>query len=485
MDSSEQQFNVIENDESNDLAILMHQYGEMTKSRESIMDMEDCVETSCNLREKKGPNKRNRGVDQEELWTTVGRKGKLFARATDIDDLTRIPEDSIEVSLTCTEKLPKQFGLAKTLKEQRIQDVIRIKYLNSFKVLIQFSKEESADKLINCKKFNENGFKCQKTFEVNQTYGVIKNIDLDLTEEEIFDSLGCETLIIGVKRLKRRNTFDGRWEVSECVRVCFKGSYLPAHVFIFEARVSIDPYIYPVTQCSYCWRYGHSLRMCPSNKAVCPKCGNNHSNCDKTEFTCNNCGGKHMALAKICPVFIKEKRIRELMSEYNCSYKRALVIYTPAKPAPIEPGSPVISRPKENLREKPPLPESNSTAVSYAEVVKETEGKADKAKKKSKQKNRKENVNTIISEELDIAPEARKNGSKSQEEPTTEERTRRKEVVSWKVLLNKLKEKVLENNISWEEKISSCMRIVLEGIVSFVVYYLSDWSCFNFLNKYG
>lgn len=48
-------------------------------------------------------------IDQEELWTTVGRKGKRFARSDEIDDLIRILKENIELSITCAEKLPKQF----------------------------------------------------------------------------------------------------------------------------------------------------------------------------------------------------------------------------------------------------------------------------------------------------------------------------------------------------------------------------------------
>ncbi|XP_047989352.1 uncharacterized protein LOC125228734 [Leguminivora glycinivorella] len=155
------------------------------------------------------PTKRGREVNEEEIWNRVGRKAKRFVKTGPRNDGTTIPEDKIEVSLTCTEKLPKQFGLAKMLKAEKIQCITRIKFINAYKVLIHFNDEISADSLIQSKKFNENGFKCQRTLDMNQSYGVIFDVDLSLSESEIMQDLISETVILAVKRLNRRNTSNG------------------------------------------------------------------------------------------------------------------------------------------------------------------------------------------------------------------------------------------------------------------------------------
>lgn len=36
-----------------------------------------------------------------------------------------------------------------------------------------------------------------------------------------------------------------------------------------------------------------------------------------------------MALDRVCPAYIREKTIRELMSDYNCTYRKALLAYVP------------------------------------------------------------------------------------------------------------------------------------------------------------
>ncbi|CAH0722374.1 unnamed protein product, partial [Brenthis ino] len=99
--------------------------------------------------ERSRAEKRSRVVDEEEVWTEVGRRGKVVARSASDDDMTRVPEEQIEISMTSKkEKLPKQLGLARILKQENILDIIRVRYINAYKVMLKFSKNESAEKLM-------------------------------------------------------------------------------------------------------------------------------------------------------------------------------------------------------------------------------------------------------------------------------------------------------------------------------------------------
>ncbi|CAH0729195.1 unnamed protein product, partial [Brenthis ino] len=78
--------------------------------------------------ERSRAEKRIRVVDEEEVWTEVGRRGKVVARSASDDDMTRVPEEQIEISMTSKkEKLPKQLGLARILKQENILDIIRVR----------------------------------------------------------------------------------------------------------------------------------------------------------------------------------------------------------------------------------------------------------------------------------------------------------------------------------------------------------------------
>lgn len=285
------------------------------------------------------PEKRMRSesdeiVEDDDGFVTVRKGKKRLSRRLSEKNTENEQEhnkesegtDKIIVSVTSKEILPKQFGLAKKLRTEKIDNILKISYKNPYKVLIEFEDKTNAQKLVNCESFHALGYRCQFMNEISLCYGVVKNIDLDIEDKEFQDSLECEYQVVSVRRLKRL-TDTGGWINSESVRLCFKSSTLPPYVCIYGYRFKVEPYTFPVTQCSACWRYGHPLKMCPSKKNLCPKCGEEHANCETKEYKCLNCKGAHMALDKSCPIFLKEKAIRNIMCQENCTYGKALSLY--------------------------------------------------------------------------------------------------------------------------------------------------------------
>ncbi|CAH2095618.1 unnamed protein product [Euphydryas editha] len=252
--------------------------------------------------------KRRREEDEgQDEWTEVVRRKQRL----------RALREGIQLTVTSKTIFPKQFALAKLFKAKNISNISKVKYINPFKITIEVNNEESADDLINCDHFIEMGWRFQRPFEVGLSYGIIKDIELDITEEDLIKSISCTTEVINVKRLQRKNKDDIGWSDCEKVRVGFKGSSLPTYIYIFDMKVRVEPYVFPVTQCSNCWRYGHTRKMCPSVKSYCPKCGGKHDSCNITVYKCINCNENHMVLDRTCPVYIKERRIRDIMAEFN------------------------------------------------------------------------------------------------------------------------------------------------------------------------
>lgn len=288
------------------------------------------------------PEKRAREDSEEIIEDDDGfrivRKGnkKLDRRLSRNSDRSVTGEENLKsqvnvVSVTGKEKiLPKQFGLAKLLRAENIINVSKIQYKNAYKAILEFEDRENAEKLIKCQKFLSLGYRCQFVDEVNLSYGVVKQIDLDIDLEEIQQSLKCEYEVVTVRRLKRLS-ISREWVDSETIRLCFKSSTLPPYVSMYGCRFKVEPYMFPVTQCSGCWRFGHLIKSCPTKIIRCPKCGRNHNNCDTTDFKCLNCKRSHMALDKSCPLFIKEKEIRRIMCKKNCTYRKALSTYLEGK----------------------------------------------------------------------------------------------------------------------------------------------------------
>ncbi|KAF9421609.1 hypothetical protein HW555_002542 [Spodoptera exigua] len=119
--------------------------------------------------------------------------------------------------------------------------------------------------------------------------------------------------------------------------------------------------------------------MCPSKNVICPKCGGHHENCDTTLFSCVNCTGDHISLSKACPVYKKERKLREIMAEFGCTYRKALEMYVPPEmPLPSE-NDQLLLTPKYGdtfrRRSTEPTPIQNiypnlSSQPTYADTVK-------------------------------------------------------------------------------------------------------------------
>lgn len=325
---------------------------------------------------------RKRGLDETDGWTinTKVPKKRIIRAPTPISTSpTDLALENTEICVTNKEILPKQFAFARLLKTHNVTDVNRVKYVNPRKVLLTFDNETSAENFITKKTFQDLGWRLQRTSEVGLSYGVIKNVELDISEEEMLQCISSDIEVISVKRLNRRNrdSFESNiWTESETIRLGFKGSSLPPHIYIHSMKIKVEAYVFPVTQCGNCWKFGHVTKMCPKKKRVCPKCGENHENCEVTAYKCINCAGNHMALQKICPTFIKEKRIRQLMSEFNCTYRKALTLYVPPSPTPsqvaekIQPKKSVVrATSTDTQRETTASNNAERSKCLYSEVV--------------------------------------------------------------------------------------------------------------------
>lgn len=456
----------------NDINEIIEQYHE-----EEEMNFEMSNDTKS--------GKRVRSDTEEETDTEwrVQRKGKKMKE-----------QDKIELYISWNEQLPKQFALAKLFKQEDIKDIIKVKYINQFKVRVEFSNELSAIKFEQCKTFIEKGWRIHRAMEKSYSYGVIKDVDMDISEAEILKSITCpnDIQLVSALRLNRRNRIkdsDERWLQSEAVRLCFKGTNIPAYIYVDELRIKVDPYIFPVTQCTRCWKFGHSVKTC-SSKIVCPKCGDNHENCVTENFKCVNCKGKHMAMTKICPGFLKEKRIRELMAEFNCTYRRALTMYVP----PVRPTMSVmkekepddvdiqtVSNTQQNFQ-----PDYRST-LSFADVVK-SKATVEIHKEESPKYIAKSSKKPVKSEipEFNFQAESPVNNQKPVNPPkdTTKEEKHRE--IHFHELLFRLKEILFLKSDSYQTKFFRMIKCCVEWVILVVADNIADWpivkNLFEFVN---
>lgn len=422
-------------------------------------------------------------------WEIAGRKknDKRSRPESDDDDVRTnqrkaarknspiyLDNEGFEVSLTSKSPLPKQMALARLLRDALISNVSRIKIKSPYRVLIELTDKSEAEKLISCPKLVELDIRAQLTQEGNFSYGLVRGVDLEMSEEDILAAFECSVDIVSVRRLMRMSS-DGQWVASETVRLCFKDSTCPEYLFAYGCRFPIEKYVFPVTQCSNCWRFGHPRKFCPRTKPFCPKCGEDHTNCETETFRCVNCKGRHMALDKKCPHFLKEKRIRLVMSELNVTYKRALDIekkdcrllehnvledeyptlreVSPVRGfTPVEPTTPVSSTrpwPSVNTAQKP-----KESVVSPILVSKT---------KRSILKNKKTSVNENLTADSTLSSGSRGNSH------LNEDKNKKEWKFEWKKIFENIKEIVFSQK-NMEQKIALVGKIIFEEVKSFLTH---------------
>ncbi|KAM3963395.1 uncharacterized protein ACR2FA_002328 [Aphomia sociella] len=280
----------------------------------------------CGEKRKQRDDETSEEADGDFTTVTKRKTKRLIERGSEQIQKNKLEEGDHEVSLISLECLPKQIAMAKLLRSENIKGITRIKYKSPYKALIQFKNRVDATKLMECEKMKQLDIRCQMLYEQSLSYGVVKGVDLNLTEKELLEIFDSTIEINSLKRLKRIGP-DGKWIDSESIKICFKDNKLPMYVFAYDCRFKVEAYVFPVTQCSGCWKFGHIIKYCPTKKILCPKCGCNHNNCETINFKCLNCKGDHFVLNKKCPFFLKEKEIRNIMSEEQVSYRKALGLY--------------------------------------------------------------------------------------------------------------------------------------------------------------
>ncbi|KAJ2937183.1 hypothetical protein O0L34_g19296 [Tuta absoluta] len=187
----------------------------------------------------KTSSKRLREEDEEGFEKVLSQREKKLIKI----------QEPVEIYIYCKEKMPKQFTLAKLFKEQGIVGVNKIKYLNPYKIRVEAKDEVVAGQIMLCRKFEELKWRFQRALEVDVSYGVIKGVDLDLTDDEIRMSISCPepAMLVAAKRLRKRD-ISGGWVNCEAVRLAFKGTIVPPYIYVDQLRIAVEPYVHPMLE---------------------------------------------------------------------------------------------------------------------------------------------------------------------------------------------------------------------------------------------
>lgn len=207
--------------------------------------------------------------------------------------------------------------------------ILDIKAVGRNRVRVILNSIQSANALVNNEILKSNGLMAYIPKFYTQRKGIVRLVDTYFEEDYLKNAIECDRKVMEVRRMKKR-IIDKEGKDAlvkrQMIIVSFLGSTLPTKLRINGVIFPVEPYVYPVVQCLKCMRYGHTVTLCRSQVEVCRKCAGSHDSkqCTETIDYCIFCkNNDHMSTSKNCPVFMKQKRIKEIMSRQNISFKEA------------------------------------------------------------------------------------------------------------------------------------------------------------------
>lgn len=187
-----------------------------------------------------------------------------------------------------------------------------------------------------------------------------------------------------------------------------------------------------------------------------------------------------MTLDRSCPLYLKEKKIRDLMAQFNCTYKKALMIYVPpVSPTPVQ--EPLTFT--QDVIE----PVSYDCAIEDAggcSQEKQTYAAVVKPKARTKKPPVKKNAPrcpTPFVPEVDFyssSPEQEKFHSSPRKQEKSENE------VKFEELLSKLANAIFFKSGTFFEKLKCIIRHCLEWLILVAVENISDWPALKMILEY-
>lgn len=213
--------------------------------------------------------------------------------------------------------------VAKTLLGMKLTDLVRFEKKGRNRLCVTFKSSQGANNLLTNKTLLNMRYSMFIPTNLISCKGVVRYVDVDLTEEEIKQySSAFNINIIDVKRLNRRKVDNGvvTYVPTSSIRISFEGKILPKFVDIYSIPMPVQPYILPIVQCYNCLLYGHIQKNCNS-KEKCKNCGLTTENrCVDCKVRCIHClSESHTSVSNKCPEYSRQKQVREIMSLDNLS----------------------------------------------------------------------------------------------------------------------------------------------------------------------
>ena len=168
---------------------------------------------------------------------------------------------------------------------------------------------------------NEPGTSCEIMGDIQNLKVILKNVDLDLSDEQITSELSEQFNGASFKRFINRNKKPLKVGVItlSCHQHLIK--LLEGEIFLCNLLMKTEEYIprRKVIQCYNCKKFDHVQKWCPHSHS-CINCSKPHSDIDcKTpaQITCANCKQNHSSFDKNCPVYLQKVKINNVLIHHQ------------------------------------------------------------------------------------------------------------------------------------------------------------------------
>lgn len=242
----------------------------------------------------------------------------------------------------------------KRLNELNFQNILNIKKTARNKLKVQTLDGKTANRIMkNQDLINVDKIKSYLPNSIITTVGVVKNIDLSMSTEEILQNCSCDCKILNIERMTRWDTEKSESVPSNNIKITFRSNKIPDLFKIYFVSRKIEYYIPKPILCKKCLCYGHTTKQCKKEDAIlCKICSEViHPDENQCKNKCKFCKvEEHKTGAAKCPEEIKQKEITKQMTIQKLTYKEA--------------HSQVMN---EKNKQFPKLP--NTESLTYAKIV--------------------------------------------------------------------------------------------------------------------
>ncbi|KAG0423047.1 hypothetical protein HPB47_001140 [Ixodes persulcatus] len=193
----------------------------------------------------------------------------------------------------------------------------RVRYNDRLNLIaVEVLNEQAAQALLKTTDFSRVPVRPYLALSGPTTVGVIRDVDMDATEEQLEHNLRSVNKIAAIRRLGK----------SRVVKLTFHGSQLPNYVLLGYVRHPVLPYKKRPLQCHNCGGFVHKKVSCMRAMA-CKRCGEQH---EATDAMCQsptlrrvNCKGDHEATSHACPKWIEERKILTYSKTNSIGFRAA------------------------------------------------------------------------------------------------------------------------------------------------------------------